>query len=67
MLLLLLSITDPDGNGQTGSLSDSDSGEGNEGSQLIEAAKRGNVEHVMEILSISPEKVISFYFQKIKI
>eukprot|EP00057_Strongylocentrotus_purpuratus_P008753 XP_011663227.1 PREDICTED: E3 ubiquitin-protein ligase MIB2 [Strongylocentrotus purpuratus] len=41
---------------KAGSLSDSDSGEGGEESQLIKAAKRGNVERVVEILSTSPEK-----------
>ncbi|XP_030843493.1 E3 ubiquitin-protein ligase MIB2 [Strongylocentrotus purpuratus] len=48
-----------------GSSSDSDSGEGEEESQLIKAAKRGNVERVVEILSISPEKVIPFYFKTV--
>eukprot|EP00057_Strongylocentrotus_purpuratus_P012482 XP_011666956.1 PREDICTED: E3 ubiquitin-protein ligase MIB1-like [Strongylocentrotus purpuratus] len=41
---------------EAGNSSDSDSGEGGEESQLIKAAKRGNVERVVEILSISPEK-----------
>ncbi|XP_030843497.1 E3 ubiquitin-protein ligase MIB2-like [Strongylocentrotus purpuratus] len=60
----------PDGSGHTeivkplpplleteaSSSSDSDSGEGGEESQLINAASRGNVERVVEILSTSPEK-----------
>ncbi|XP_030842383.1 E3 ubiquitin-protein ligase MIB2-like [Strongylocentrotus purpuratus] len=52
MLKALLSLLQT----KDGSSSNSDSGEGGEESQLIKAAKRGNVERVVEILSISPEK-----------
>ena len=58
MLKALLSLLKT----KAGSLLDSDSGEGDEESQLIKAATRGNVERVVEILSTSPEKVILFYF-----